>query len=673
MSYNQNLDQLINEINGVAIFAINKDNVITEWNRASHEMFGYSQQEAIGQNICDLIVMDHQRENFALDLASKTIYNSDELEFKKRDGSILMAIANSTYVGDSCYFMVFNMATSKTKASLERLIDRDIQNQDQLIVLSFDKKFKVASFNIFANQITGYSEKEVLGKDFLDFFVPSSYHEIIRKYLTSLKNEQRSHSSLSFPFICKNGERKVITWEKTIKSKRDGEEFFFLIALDSQESKEELNYLANYDSLTDLPNQNLLYNKLENSINRAVRLKNNLITIFLDIENFTAINHSFGFEFGNKVLKKISQRLSSSLREYDTVARFSGDEFVLIFENITDDLDAKAVTDRIKALFDEPITEDGNNIIIKTKQGVSFFPADGNDAKMLIKNAHLAMKFAKREKIDVQFFTASISDEITSKVILEKNLKKAIKNSEFYVEYQPQVDAKTKKIIGAEALIRWKDEDLVNIPPLDFIPLAEDTGLIHQIGDFVLKEAIEQATLWHKNGFDNLTISVNISGIQLMQSGLVASIKKMLDKTKFDPKFLELELTESVLMHNIDLASEIMKNFNNEGIKFAIDDFGTGYSSFGYLSKLPLSRLKIDRSFVKNLTTHKNDKVITEAIIKMAHSLNLSVVAEGVEKEQEYRYLQEQDCDTIQGYYFSKPVSAKEFTKLLERSLILEK
>ncbi len=666
-------DKLIDNLEGVAIFATNKDGIILDWSRTCEMLYGYPKEDIIGTSMYDTIIQEHQKELIKDDLLEKKSYNNEEFEFKRKDNTIFITLTNTTFVGDDCYFMVFDLSKTKNYTSVKNIVDPNMAKKDKLIVLAFDKNYKITSFNTFAQRATNYSEKEVLGKDFFDLLVPSSQKERVKKSIASLSKDRRLFATLSFPIVCKNGERKIIYWEKVIKSKKSDEEFFFLVGLNAKANEDKLNYLANYDSLTDLPNQNLLNERLELSIHKAARLKQNMITLFLNIENFKSINHTFGFEFGNKLLKEIGYRLSSNIRDYDTLARFSADEFVMIFENITDDLAAEILAKRVNELFSKPFKIDGNEIDISINQGLCFFPDHGNDPKTLIKNANLAMNYAKKANIKYQIYTSAIHDELINKTFLENNLKTAIKEEQFYVVYQPIVDIKDKKIIGAEALIRWEHPELKNIPPLDFIPLAEDNGLIHKIGKIVLKDAVNQTAKWHKQGFDDITISVNISGVQLFQSDLVSSLDTIIFESGLDTKYIKLELTESVLMQNIELASNIMKKFNKKGIEFSIDDFGTGYSSFQYLSKLPISTLKIDQSFIEDMIKCKNDRIIVEAIISMAHSLSLNVIAEGVENKEQYMILEDIGCDNVQGYYLGKPLSSEEFTKLLEKEQKAEK
>jgi len=285
----------------------------------------------------------------------------------------------------------------------------------------------------------------------------------------------------------------------------------------------------------------------------------------------------------------------------------------------------------------------------------------------------MAMLRAKEDKHNnFHFFKAEIHEEITKRIQMESNIRKAIKNREFYVEYQPLVDAKTEKIIGAEALVRWNHPELKNIPPLDFIPVAEDTGMILEIGEIVLENAIRQMQKWHTQGYDDLKISVNISAVQLLQSNLFETIDRILQTTGFDPKYLQLELTESTLMQNIDRASEVLHRFKQKEIQISIDDFGTGYSSLSYLKKLPIDSLKIDQSFIHSIETDKSDKVIVNTVIAMGHSLGLEVVAEGIETTAQKSYLQNQNCNILQGFLFGRSLDCSSFKALLEGKTEIE-
>ena len=671
---NEVYKQILSEVANVAIFATDEERIVYEWNNACEALYGYTQEEAIGQKLEELIVPSHLKALFVSEFneakSSNKPLSSLEVEYRNKDHEMVLVNANTLFVEEKgakkFYAFTIDAKSMQVATSMSDIINTRAAQDEKLIVVSFDKKNKINAFNAFAESLTGYRKSDVLGRDFVTLFVPENYQSKVRRDIQNLTEDRRSQLNLNFPIICKNGDKKIVKWEKTLKRKKGDEDIILLIGIDSA-GDEKLEYLANYDSLTDLPNKNLLIERMQSSMNKAVRLNENMVTLFLNIDNFKTINQTFGFNFGDKLLQAVSERMCSKLRDYDTVARFSGDEFVLVFDNIADDLSAGALANRVSALFEDSFKLEGHELFLSVNMGLSFFPSHGNDMKTLLKHANLAMLKSKENKsVKFQIFKQSMNDEMTNRIALETSLKKAIQNGEFFVEYQPQVDARSQKIVGAEALVRWAHPELKTIPPLDFIPIAEDTGMILEIGQIVLKEAITQAKIWHDAGHTDMKISVNISSVQLLQSNLVSLVDTILEETGFNPACLELELTESALMQNVEFATGVLKSFKERGIKIAIDDFGTGYSSFGYLSKLPLDCLKIDQSFVRNIETSKNDRIIVSAINAMAHSLGLGTVVEGVEKQAQYEYLKNEGCDIIQGYYFSTPVDALAFDKLLE-------
>jgi len=664
----------LENISNIGYFSTNSDAIVQEWNKTCELLFGYTKEEALGKSIAELIIPQYLHEKFHEDFQQRNAIYGEELEFKNKENHTSLLYMNSIFAGEHYYAICIDTKAFKLTKHLQTVIQtgkKSLQERAEIILISIDRNGYINDFNHFAEKLTGYKKEDVLGRNFVEVFLPQSYKE---KMLTQIQKSFSSKQILmsnDFPIICKNKQKIIVHWDRSLITNRDDKKGSLLLVGDykspQQSAHDRLEYLANYDSLTDLPNKNLLYNRLENAINKAARLHQNMITIFINLDNFKSINHTLGYTKGDKILKETAMRLQSELRDYDTVARFSGDEFVILFENVQDELAAATVAKRISDLFTTPFHVNGSELQIKANMGISFFPSDGNDPKTLIKNANMAMLRAKEDKnSNFHFFKAEIHDEITKRIQMESNIRKAIKNREFYVEYQPLVDAKTEKIVGAEALVRWNHPKLKNIPPLDFIPVAEDTGMILEIGEIGLESAIKQMNEWHKNGFDDLKISINISGVQLLQSNLNQTIERILKNTGFNPKYLQLELTESTLMQNIELASKVLNTFKEKEIQISIDDFGTGYSSLSYLKKLPIDSLKIDQSFIHNIQTDKSDKVIVNTVIVMGHSLGIEVVAEGIEDLAQKEYLQQHNCDILQGFLFGRSLDSSSFESLLK-------
>jgi len=670
----------LENISNIGYFSTDLDGTVQEWNKTAELLFGYSKEEAIGKKVTELIVPEYLHEKFLEDFQQRNAVYGEELEFQNRDNHTTLLYTNTIFADDRYYGIVIDTKVFKITKVLQENINtgkKVLQDKAEIILISIDRNGYINDFNHFAEKLTGYKKEEVLGRNFVELFLPESYKEKTLKQIQKSFMSKQILMSNDFPLKCRNGQKIIVHWDRSLITNRHDKKGSLLLVGDHKSpqnsAQDRLEYLANYDSLTDLPNKNLLYNRLENAINKAARLKQNMITVFINLDNFKSINHTLGYTQGDKILKETAMRLQSELRDYDTVARFSGDEFVILFENIHDELAAATVAKRISALFDKAFQINGSELRIKANMGISFFPSDGNDPKTLIKNANMAMLRAKEDKHNnFHFFKAEIHEEITKRIQMESNIRKAIKNREFYVEYQPLVDAKTEKIIGAEALVRWNHPKLKNIPPLDFIPVAEDTGMILEIGEIVLENAIKQMQEWHKKGYNQLKISVNISAVQLLQSNLFETIDRILQTTGFNPKFLQLELTESTLMQNIDRASEVLHRFKQKEIQISIDDFGTGYSSLSYLKKLPIDSLKIDQSFIHSVETDKSDKVIVNTVIAMGHSLGLEVVAEGIETTAQKSYLQNQSCDILQGFLFGRSLDFSSFEALLEGKTKIE-
>ena len=388
--------------------------------------------------------------------------------------------------------------------------------------------------------------------------------------------------------------------------------------------------------------------------------------MFLDLDRFKIINDTLGHETGDALLKAVAERLKTCMRAGDTISRLGGDEFTVILANVAHVDDVARVAQKIIDTFTPQFNIAGRELFISASIGITLYPFDDNNLENLLRNADAAMYHAKEMgRNTFQFYTAELNRRTAKHLTLETALRHALERNELLLHYQPQVNLKTGRIIGAEALLRWQHPEMGLIPPLDFIPLSEETGLIIPIGEWVLRTACAQAKAWEQAGFGDLQVAVNLSGRQLQHRDLAKLVKQVLKETGLDPRQLDLELTESLLMHNTGETLIAMEELHKLGVAFSMDDFGTGYSSLSYLKRFPIDTLKIDQSFVRDIPTDPDDAAIAQAIIAMAHSLGIKVIAEGVETANQLAFMRAHQCDGVQGYYFSKPITAEEVTKLL--------
>ncbi len=435
-------------------------------------------------------------------------------------------------------------------------------------------------------------------------------------------------------------------------------------------SEERMWRLAHFDELSGLPNRLRFRQLLEQAIRDANRERKSIAVLFVDLDRFKLINDSVGHDGGDMVLRQVAGRLRQCLRESDLLSRFGGDEFAALLREIDDPEAARASAQRILGAVAQPYDINGETYHLTASIGISIYPGDSPDATALLRNAELAMYRAKDQgKNNFQFHSPQMNARSLEYVVLERSLRRAIELDEFMVHFQPQVELADGRIVGAEALLRWNLPEVGMIPPLKFIPLAEETGLIVPIGRLVLLRACTAAKKWQESGLRDFRVAVNLSPRQFNQSELVTDIINILEDSGLPPEHLELEITESMVMANPESATAILRELRAIGVHLAIDDFGTGYSSLGYLKSFPVHTLKIDRSFIKDIPADPDDVAITQAIIAMGHSLRLEVVAEGVETAEQIEFLRKNGCDYMQGYLIGKPMSSEEFSAFLtERS-----
>jgi len=430
---------------------------------------------------------------------------------------------------------------------------------------------------------------------------------------------------------------------------------------------EHIRHQAYHDPLTDLPNRSLFNDRLKVSIRHASRSNSQLAVIFLDLDHFKNVNDSLGHIVGDQLLQEVAQRLKACIRESDTIARIGGDEFVFLIENLDGPLGVigfveRMITESIRAFMIE-----GNELFVTSSIGISIYPTDGEDEVVLLKNADMAMYHAKQQgRNNFQFYSEIMNDRMEQRINMENGMRKALNQDHFELYYQPIIDLKDERLNGVEALIRWKDPEKGMVSPAEFIPLAEDTGQIVPIGTWVLLEAVRQISTWQKMGLPPIFVSVNVSARQF-ESGFYDEVVGVLDEFKVDSNWLTVEITENLIMTNREKVTEVLNRLKDLGVSISIDDFGTGYSSLSYLKNFPLHNLKIDRSFVVDLPGSKESASIAKAIIAMAKSLGLHIVAEGVEDKDQLDFLMAAGCDKIQGYYYYKPMAAADLEKLLKK------
>lgn len=450
----------------------------------------------------------------------------------------------------------------------------------------------------------------------------------------------------------------------------------------TQLKQKHLFQIAHYDAVTGLPNRLLFKDRINQALARASRHKAQLAILFLDLDRFKVINDSLGHTSGDCLLQAVGDRWSQTLRTTDTItrpgeegitiARMGGDEFVILLPDIKNDLDAGRVANRIVETLSKPFMIDQQELFITASIGISLCPADGNDFETLVKNADTAMYRAKSQgRNNYQFYTAEMNARAMDRLKIETRLRRAVEQDEFLLNYQPQIDLKSGRIAGMEALIRWHQPELGLVSPADFIPLAEEIGLIIPIGEWALRTVCRQISAWQEDGFVAPRIAINVSAKQFYMQHLPDQIAQILAETGLNADQIEIELTESVLIKNVDVAVSNLHRIKKMGIQISIDDFGTGYSSLAYLKRLPIDILKIDQSFVRDLTNNPADAAIINSIITLAHSLKLRVIAEGVETEAQLKFLKSHGCDEAQGYYFSRPLPVDQIPALLKKSPLL--
>lgn len=649
------------------IYRIDAEGCFVHVSGAVERLLGYTKEELLGSKVETLYVDQNGRERLLQALqASNGEIDNYEVLLRHKDGSTVWVSINAHYLraddGEVIGIEGTTRNVTRQKQAEERMrtLSSALEQTADLVMIA-DNTGVITYVNAAFEKTTGYSSSEAIGKaaNLLRSGKQSS------DFYKRLWETICAGNSFSDVFINRRKDGELYYEEKTITPLiiADGTITHFVATgkdiSDRMQTQERLRFMAHHDALTELPNRTLFLDRLKQSIARARWHERKVAVMFMDLDRFKIINDTLGHNVGDQLLVHLTQRLAASVRTGDTVARFGGDEFAILLDDIASEQDIAHIAKKMLTAMAPVFQIEKRELFVTASIGVSIFPNDGEDSEVLLRNADVAMYRAKdMGRNNFQFYSSEMSARAFERLSLENSLRYALKRNEFFLLYQPQYDARTGLPVGAEALLRWQHPELGLIMPNDFVMLLEETGLIVPVGEWVLREACRQAKQWHESGI-NLRIAVNLSGRQFNDADFLDSVQRILAETGIVPEMLELELTESLLMRNASMTIHALDTLNSMGVRLAIDDFGTGYSSLSYLRRFPIRTLKIDRSFVRDVIKDPDDTAIATAIIVMAQSLYLEVVAEGVETEEQLMFLQSLDCHLIQGFYFSAAVTSE--------------
>lgn len=642
--------------------------------RSAERLLGYKPEELLGTKLSDLYVEADGREKFlAAFQAAEGKIEAYEAPLWHQDGHVIWVSTNAHYYRGTDGEILGVEGTTRdvtTRINQQQELNRLKSTLDKTLdcVFMFEpESLKFFYVNEGASKQVGYSSEELLQMAAYDIKFAFS-EEQFRQMLEPLINGQED--TLTFETVHRHKQGHKLPVEIFLQYIRPENESprFVAIVRDLSERNEvqaKLSHLAHHDSLTNLPNRLLFMDRLEHALLRR-RGVGQLAVLFLDLDRFKVINDTLGHASGDKVLQMLAERLTGCVRKGDTLARISGDEFAIILEDVATNEEVVTVARHVLQEMVSPFVLEGRELFITASIGISITPNDGEDSQTLLKHADIAMYRAKDlGRNTYQFYSPDMSTKAFERLNLETSLRYALERDQFKLVYQPQVDIVTGRVIGFEALLRWHHPDLGIVGPADFIPILEETGLIVPVGEWLLYMACTQARAWQQQYGSELRIAVNLSARQFTDGELVSMVEYCLERSGLAAHCLELEITESVIMQDSKWISDVFQAFEKRGVRIAIDDFGTGYSSLSYLKRFPIDTIKVDRSFIRDVTTDPDDAGIVSAIIAMAHSLKLEVVAEGVETESQLDFIKEKGCTAMQGYLFSEPLPPETLEQLL--------
>lgn len=660
-----------------AIISANLEQQIMSWNSGAEKLFGYAAKEVLSRK-AGLMLPDDKKQQFndirARVLAGEAVVGW-QTERKCKDGSTIHVESSYAPIRDKAGNISGVIGVHRDISQIKAMLDQIQANEELLrlalngvpdVFLIYDSTLRLQFVNqrgieFFARpaaEIIGRSDEELLPSEVTRDLLPMLRlaHDTgttqSAELMLSLRGRQLSIAATYVPMRGECGTvRQVLGLLHDFTKRR--------------QTEERLAFMAQYNSLTGLPNRYLLLDRLEAAMQRARRNETLLGVMILDIDRFKQINDSRGHATGDILLQQVAERLASTLRATDTIARLGGDEFTVLVENATSIDEITAIADKIKNAFATPFETESGEVFTTTSVGITIFPFDDHNRDELLKNADVAMYHAKQERNNWQLYRADMNVNTEGRLGMEVELRRALERDEFQLYFQPQIAVKTGEFVGMEALIRWDSKTLGRVSPADFIPIAEDSGLIVPIGEWILRAAAEQCKRWERSGLDPFTVSVNISAPQFRRSNLLQVVSTVLTQCHLDARWLGLEITESSIMKHAEQTIQTLVDLRELGVAIAIDDFGTGYSSLSYLKRFPVNKIKVDQSFVRDISSDPNDAAIVSAVVAMSKQLGIRTIAEGVETAEQLAFLSRLECDEYQGYYFSKPIPAAEVAPLI--------
>lgn len=683
---NKIFQHIMDHSESISVQGYNKNHEIIYWNKASESLYGYSAQEAIGETIETLIIPESMKKSTSA-LMDQWINNdvpipSSELTLVNKEGNDVHVFSQHVRIKEGIDKYV--MYCIDINLGEITLLQKELQTQKNFLKTIVnvipdllwikDTEGKYLACNTRFERLFGAKESEIIGKDDFDFVDQESANFFRNKDRKALEVKE-SHIYEEVLTFADSGYEGLFETIKTPMKDGEGHVIGILgIARDISERKareEQLRIYAHYDMLTGLANRTLFMDRLSHLMNLRKSNDHYSAVLFIDLDHFKEINDTFGHSTGDKILKLVSRHLQAVIRKEDTLSRHGGDEFTILLENINTPLDAANIAQHILDTLKTPFTIEDHQFYITTSIGITIAPDDSSDPETLVRFADIAMYKAKENgRNSYTFYTQDLSTQAHERILLEYDLRNAIVNHEFVLYYQPQINVLDKKVVGAEALLRWNHPEKGMIMPLQFISIAESSGQIIDIGKWVIRQAMEDICKWKEDKLDIEMISINLSAKQLNDKALISTIKDSLEATGCHPDCIEFEVTEGYAMSDQQAATSLLEKIHALGCNISINNFGTGYSSLAYLKRLPIQKIKIDQSFIQDAPTNHSDEVVVSASILIAKSMNLDIVAEGVETTLQQEFLVRHGCIFAQGYLYTKPLPKEEFETYLELPLI---